>query len=113
MSGLLSIQNFSSILTGDESLSKRPMKRIIEPLLKMGANISGSKEDTLPLRITPSKKINGINYKMPVASAQVKSAVLFASLGANGDTKIIENSISRDHTESCLLYTSPSPRDEL
>ena len=104
MSGLLSIQNFSSSLTGDESLSKRPMKRIIEPLSKMGANISGSKEDTLPLRITPSKKINGINYKMPVASAQVKSAILFASLGANGDTKITEKSISRDHTERMFEY---------
>ena len=108
MSGLLSIQNFSSSLTGDESLSKRPMKRIIEPLLKMGANISGSKKDTLPLQITPSKKINGINYKMPVASAQVKSAILFASLGANGDTKIIEKSISRDHTERMFEYFGAS-----
>ena len=104
MSGLLSIQNFSSSLIGDESLSKRPMKRIIEPLSKMGVNISGSKEDTLPLQITPSKKINGINYKMPVASAQVKSAILFASLGAQGDTKIIEKSISRDHTERMFEY---------
>jgi len=104
MSGLLSIQNFSSSLIGDESLSKRPMKRIIDPLSKMGANISGSKENTLPLRITPSKKINGISYKMPVASAQVKSAILFASLGANGDTKIIEKSISRDHTERMFEY---------
>ena len=104
MSGLLSIQNFSSSLIGDESLSKRPMKRIIEPLSKMGANISGTKENTLPLRITPSKKINGINYKMPIASAQVKSAILFASLGARGDTKIIEKSISRDHTERMFEY---------
>ena len=108
MSGLLSIQNFSSSLIGDESLSKRPMKRIIDPLSKMGANISGSKEDTLPLRITPSKKINGINYKMPVASAQVKSAILFASLGAQGDTKIIEKSISRDHTERMFEYFGAS-----
>ena len=108
MSGLLSIQNFSSSLIGDESLSKRPMNRIIEPLLKMGANISGSKEDTLPLRIAPSKKINGINYKMPVASAQVKSAILFASLGAQGDTKIIEKSISRDHTERMFEYFGAS-----
>ena len=108
MSGLLSIQNFSSSLTGDESLSKRPMKRIIEPLLKMGVNISGSKEDTLPLQINPSKKINGINYKMPVASAQVKSAILFASLGAQGDTKIIEKSMSRDHTERMFEYFGAS-----
>ena len=104
MSGILSIQNFSSSLIGDESLSKRPMKRIIDPLSKMGANISGSKEYTLPLQITPSKKIYGINYKMPVASAQVKSAILFASLGAQGDTKIIEKSISRDHTERMFEY---------
>ena len=104
MSGLLSIQNFSSSLTGDESLSKRPMKRIIEPLSKMGVNISCSKEGTLPLRITPAENINGINYKMPVASAQVKSAILFASLGAKGDTKIIEKSISRDHTERMFEY---------
>ena len=108
MSGLLSIQNFSSSLIGDESLSKRPMKRIIEPLLKMGVNISGSKEDTLPLQINPSKKINGINYKMPVASAQVKSAILFASLGAQGDTKIIEKSMSRDHTERMFEYFGAS-----
>jgi 3-phosphoshikimate 1-carboxyvinyltransferase len=84
------------------------MKRIIDPLSKMGANISGSKEDTLPLRITPSKKINGISYKMPVASAQVKSAILFASLGAQGDTKIIEKSISRDHTERMFEYFGAS-----
>ena len=108
MSGLLSIQNFSSSLIGDESLSKRPMKRIIDPLSKMGANISGTKDNTLPLLITPSKKINGINYKMPVASAQVKSAILFASLGANGDTKIIEKSISRDHTERMFEYFGAS-----
>ena len=108
MSGLLSIQNFSSSLVGDESLSKRPMKRIIDPLTKMGANISGSKEDTLPLQITPSKKINGINYKMPVASAQVKSAILFASLGAQGETKIIEKSISRDHTERMFEHFGAS-----
>ena len=108
MSGLLSIQNFSSSLIGDESLSKRPMKRIIEPLLKMGVNISGSKEDTLPLQINPSKKINGINYKMPIASAQVKSAILFASLGAQGDTKIIEKSMSRDHTERMFEYFGAS-----
>ena len=108
MSGILSIQNFSSSLIGDESLSRRPMKRIIEPLVKMGVNISGSKEDTLPLRITPSKKISGINYEMPVASAQVKSAILFASLGAQGDTKIIEKSISRDHTERMFEYFGAS-----
>ena len=108
MSGLLSIQNFSSSLTGDESLSQRPMKRIIEPLSKMGVNISGSKEDTLPLLITPSEKIDGINYEMPIASAQVKSAILFASLGAQGDTKIVEQSTSRDHTERMFEYFGAS-----
>ncbi len=104
MSGLLSTQNFSSILIGDESLSQRPMKRIMEPLIKMGVDISGSKKDTLPLSIVPSEKIKGINYDMPVASAQVKSAILFASLGAEGETKIIEKSISRDHTERMFEY---------
>ena len=74
----------------------------------MGANISGSKEDTLPLQISPSKKINGINYKMPVASAQVKSAILFAGLGAQGDTKIIEKSITRDHTERMFEHFGAS-----
>jgi 3-phosphoshikimate 1-carboxyvinyltransferase len=108
MSGLLSIQNFSSSLTGDDSLSQRPMKRIIEPLIKMGVNISGSIDDTLPLRITPSEKINGINYEMPIASAQVKSAILFASLGAKGDTKIIEKSASRDHTERMFEFFGAS-----
>ena len=110
MSGLLSIQNFSSNLTGDDSLSQRPMKRIIEPLVKMGVNISGSKEDTLPLRITPSEKINGIHYEMPIASAQVKSAILFASLGATGDTKITEKSTSRDHTERMFEFFGASIR---
>jgi len=104
MSGVLAIQGFSSSLIGDESLSKRPMKRIIEPLIKMGVNISGSEEETLPLHIAPSTKIDGINYEMPVASAQVKSAILFASLGAQSETKIIEKSISRDHTERMFEY---------
>jgi len=104
MSVVLVMQNFSSSLIGDESLSNRPMKRIIEPLVKMGANISGSKEETLPLHISPAKKIDGITYEMPVASAQVKSAILFASLGAQGETKIIEKSISRDHTERMFEY---------
>ena len=108
MSGLLSIQNFSSSLVGDESLSKRPMKRIIQPLLKMGVKISGSKEDTPPLKITPSEKIKGIRYEMPVASAQVKSTILFASLGAKGVTKILEKSISRDHTERMFEYFGAS-----
>ena len=89
MSGLLAIQDFSSSLAGDESLAKRPMKRIIEPLLEMGAKISGSSENTLPLNIDKAAAVKGIDYKMPVASAQVKSAILFAALGAEGDTKII------------------------
>ena len=100
MSGLLAIQDFSSSLAGDESLAKRPMKRIIEPLLEMGAKISGSLENTLPLNIDKADAVKGIDYKMPVASAQVKILmILFAALGAEGDTKIIEKSVSRDHTE--------------
>ena len=104
MSGLLAIQDFSSSLAGDESLAKRPMKRIIEPLLEMGAKISGSLENTLPLNIDKADAVKGIDYKMPVASAQVKSAILFAALGAEGDTKIIEKSVSRDHTEKMFEF---------
>ena len=104
MSGLLAIQDFSSSLAGDESLAKRPMKRIIEPLLEMGAKISGSSENTLPLNIDKADAVKGIDYKMPVASAQVKSAILFAALGAEGDTKIIEKSVSRDHTEKMFEF---------
>lgn len=102
LSGLLVGQKFSSILTGDDSLMKRPMDRIIIPLSNMGANIKGVKNKYPPLNIKPTNILNSICYKMPIASAQVKSSVLLATLYAKGTTKIIENKITRDHTERML-----------
>ena len=78
--GFLSSLNFSSTLTGDASLSNRPMMRIIDPLQKMGAKISATNEENPPLKISPSTGLIGITYKMPIASAQVKSSILLLSL---------------------------------
>ena len=100
LAGLLSGQNINATFVGDESLSNRPMKRIIEPLKLMGLNCS-SKNFTLPLKIK-SSKLNGINYKSQIASAQVKSAVLLAALGSNKPTSFIEPVLSRNHTEIML-----------
>uniref|UniRef100_A0A832D058 3-phosphoshikimate 1-carboxyvinyltransferase n=1 Tax=Ignavibacterium album TaxID=591197 RepID=A0A832D058_9BACT len=100
-SGLLIAQNFSSTLIGDESLSKRPMQRVIEPLKLMGAKIESSNL-TLPLIINPTDTLKPIEYDLPVASAQVKSAVLIAGLHLSDQTKVIEKFITRDHTERML-----------
>ena len=102
VSGILARQNFDSVLTGDESLSKRPMKRIIEPLTLMGAEIS-SVEGHAPLSIK-GRKLHGITYPSKLASAQVKSCILLAGLGADGETTFIEPSLSRNHTELMLEY---------
>ncbi|MCG7343037.1 3-phosphoshikimate 1-carboxyvinyltransferase [Sporosarcina sp. ACRSL] len=99
MLGILSSSTVTSTLTGDESLSKRPMKRVTIPLQSMGASISGG--EYLPLTISGSM-LKGIDYTMPVASAQVKSAILFAGLGADGKTSVRETAVSRDHTERML-----------
>lgn len=104
LSGVLVGQDFSSSLLGDSSLMQRPMARIISPLTKMGANIRGVKGEYPPLEIEAAEKIQGIEYLMPVASAQVKSAILLASLYGDGRTKIIEKQLSRDHTERILQY---------
>jgi len=101
LAGLLSAQNFSSCLTGDESLSSRPMGRIIKPLSAMGANIHAI-DDQAPLTFKVSKKLNSYHYHSPIASAQVKSAVLIAGLYADGVTKVTEPKKSRDHTETML-----------
>ena len=101
MSGLLSAQDFDSELCGDESLSKRPMARVIEPLSRMGADISGS-DSKPPLIIKGGKKLSSLKYTLPVASAQIKSCLLLAGLYADGETHVIENGISRDHTERML-----------
>lgn len=101
ISGLLAAQKFATRLKGDESLSMRPMKRIIDPLTRMGAIIDSS-GGYLPLQFSPVKKLKAINYELPMASAQVKSAVLLAGLFAEGTTEIIEKDQTRDHTERML-----------
>ena len=102
ISGILSAIPFFTVITGDSSLRKRPMARIITPLQKMGAQISGRADSTLlPLAISGAT-LEGIEYSSPVASAQVKSAVLLAGLYAKGTTKITEPLRSRDHTERML-----------
>ena len=98
LAGVLAPQAFSCELTGDSSLNSRPMGRIIEPLELMGAQLI-SHAGKPPLSIQGAREIQPIVYKLPVASAQVKSAILFAGLGANGRTQVKESSLSRDHTE--------------
>lgn len=104
LAGLLAGQNFESTLIGDSSLSKRPMDRIINPLRKMNVNIHGVDNKYPPISICPSKELYGIEYTLPMASAQVKSAILLASLYAKGETKIIEKKTTRDHTERMMEY---------
>lgn len=106
MSGILAGQNFNSILTGDESLSKRPMERVIEPLKMMGAKIDGKESSrliTAPLKIYGSS-LYGIDYVSQIASAQVKSCILLAGLHASGKTSFIEPYVSRNHTERMLEF---------
>ncbi len=100
--GLLAAQDFTSTITGDESLQKRPMMRVVKPLRQMGAKIDGKDDGKLlPLTITGSK-LHAIDYKSPVASAQLKSCLLIAGLYAEGTTTVTEPMKSRDHTERML-----------
>ena len=101
LSGILAGQVFTSELVGDESLSRRPMKRIIEPLTQMGAGIHGTNGDYAPLHIRGAK-LHGIDYRPQVASAQVKTSVLFAGLLAEGKTTIRDPARTRDHGELAL-----------
>ena len=101
LAGVLAAQRFDSVLVGDASLSKRPMGRVIEPLTRMGAAID-SDEGLPPLRIHGGRPLQGIHYALPVASAQVKSAVLLAGLYARGETRISEPHPTRDYTERML-----------
>lgn len=101
MAGLLAGQSFSSVLTGDQSLLRRPMARVITPLSQMGALIS-AREGCPPLEIAGGRKLRGIHYELPVASAQVKSSVLLAGLYAEGFTSVSEPAPTRDHTERML-----------
>lgn len=99
MSGILAAQSFTSLVDGDASIRKRPMKRIITPLTQMGASITSlNQNDCAPLRIE-GKPLHGIHYQSPVASAQVKSAILLAGLYADGETSVTEPYVSRNHTE--------------
>ena len=100
--GILAGQPFTSILTGDASLRRRPMRRVVEPLATMGAAFASRSGDRLPLALTGRRPLRAIDYPSPVASAQVKSAVLLAGLFADGDTSVTEPLASRDHTERML-----------
>ena len=101
LAGLLAAQSFSSVLTGDESLMQRPMGRIVDPLRKMGASIEAGDGGVPPLKIRGCE-LNGIDYDLPIASAQVQSCVLLAGIYASGETTLTEPQICRDHTERML-----------
>ncbi|WP_105614236.1 3-phosphoshikimate 1-carboxyvinyltransferase [Vallitalea okinawensis] len=104
MSGILSAQAFDTALTGDASIQKRPMDRIVKPLRLMGAQLDGKEDGKFaPIHIK-GQSLKSITYKSPVASAQVKSSILLAGLYANGETTVIEPNKSRDHTERMLAY---------
>jgi len=101
LSGILAGQDFKTTISGDDSLQKRPMKRVVGPLREMGAEIKAREDNFAPLEIRGGK-LRGIEYKMPMASAQVKSAVLLAGLFAAGETIVTEPARTRDHTELAL-----------
>lgn len=103
LAGLMAGQNFSVEMQGDASLSRRPMRRVTEPLTSMGAQIDTTNKDTPPLKIYGKSRLKGINYSMPVASAQVKSCLLLAGLYATGTTCVTEPAPTRDHTERMLM----------
>ncbi len=102
MSGLMSGQSFAVTLTGDASLSTRPMQRVIRPLSQMGAIIEATEKGTPPLQIQGNAALTGRHYDMPIASAQVKSSILLAGLYASGETSVTEPAPTRDHTERML-----------
>ena len=112
MAGVLAAQPFASVLTGDESLSRRPMGRVMEPLGQMGARLSAV-DGHAPLTVEGRRPLRPIRYEMPVASAQVKSCVLLAGLGAEGRTEVFEPAAqTRDHTERMLLWFGVEVRTE-
>ena len=104
IAGVLAGQNFSAQMVGDDSLSKRPMDRVSLPLRQMGVEIAGQTErDLPPLTIHGNPSLKPIQYQLPIASAQVKSALIFAALQAQGESLIIEKDLTRNHTENMLL----------
>jgi len=102
LAGLLAGQSFDTVLTGDASLTKRPMRRVLDPLSSMGARVESSEKGTAPLTIKGGFNLSPIDYEMPMGSAQVKSCLLLAGLYAKGITKVTEPTITRDHTEQML-----------
>ncbi|MDP6942719.1 MAG: 3-phosphoshikimate 1-carboxyvinyltransferase [Myxococcota bacterium] len=104
MLGVLAGQPFEATLIGDESLSRRPMKRVLTPLQQMGLEVLEAKGGKPPLRVKGTGELSGIAYQSPIASAQVKSAVLLAGLRAGGETTVNEPARSRDHTERLMAY---------
>lgn len=115
LTGILACQPFFSVITGDASLRKRPMARVVKPLTLMGCQMIGRQETRyIPLAVKPGDNITGIEYNMPVASAQVKSAILLAGLFAAGTTVVTEPYLSRDHTERMLeAFNVPIKRSGL
>lgn len=113
LSGLLAGQPFDSVLTGDKSLSGRPMKRVTDPLSQMGAEIKTTEQGTAPLYITgKAGQLQAIDYLMPIASAQVKSCLLLAGMYAQGETRVTEPAPTRDHTERMLTgFSYPVKRE--
>ena len=102
--GVLAGQPFEATVIGDESLSNRPMKRVLDPLKKMGLEVLANKKGKAPITVKGTRDLKGIAHKSPIASAQVKSAVLLAGLWASGETTVDEPGLSRDHTERMLAY---------
>lgn len=102
LTGLFAAQEFDCTLTGDHSLSTRPMRRVTDPLSKMGCELTTTEQGTPPIHIKGAQRLCGIDYVMPVASAQVKSSLLLAGLYANGQTCVTEPAPTRDHTERML-----------
>lgn len=111
LSGILAAQPFSTTLVGDASLMKRPMRRIAEPLSQMGAKIELSPAYTAPIHIQGSTALRPISYASPIASAQVKSAIIFAALHVDGTSEVIEPACSRNHTELMLGLESETLSD--
>lgn len=102
LTGLLAAQDFDSVLTGDESLSRRPMSRVADPLREMGAIIETAAEGRPPITIRGGQQLKGVSHALPIASAQVKSALLLAGLYAEGESSVTEPTPTRDHTERML-----------
>jgi 3-phosphoshikimate 1-carboxyvinyltransferase len=111
MLGILAGQPFEVTLTGDESLSRRPMRRVLEPLTRMGLEVLEARDGTFaPLRVRGRRPLRGITYDSPIASAQIKSAVMLAGLFAEGETVVREPELSRDHTERMMAWLGRPPR---